>query len=349
MRLRDYQNLLNLCIPKLEGISIQIIDNKARGIANDTVVQGLIAFNEAIDELIDAKIFEKLTSKIRNLKFFNRVSNTVTVQENEYRTLNDLKNKLVNEMQNLKQIIDNILPKEDEYSISIKLPEYETFEEYNNLFKSFKIVFATFDQLQYITELKTFETGSKWIDIKFGKPNKEDIKSILLAISILFNMANFSLDLRNKYLEGEKSIAYLKQYETQVNEDERKKLLEVYEILQKEDNAKYVQYKEQIIEKLLKESGIELNDTEKNDIIPKVGASIEKLGELIDEGMEIRPALNAPEDVKQISEQFNISLEEHKKILIGINSQKLIEQKDKTEDNTNKIEENQEENIDEQK
>ena len=283
------------------------------------------------------------------MKFFNRVSNTVTVQENEYRTLNDLKNKLVNEMQNLKQIIDNILPKEDEYSISIKLPEYETFEEYNNLFKSFKIVFATFDQLQYITELKTFETGSKWIDIKFGKPNKEDIKSILLAISILFNMANFSLDLRNKYLEGEKSIAYLKQYETQVNEDERKKLLEVYEILQKEDNAKYVQYKEQIIEKLLKESGIELNDTEKNDIIPKVGASIEKLGELIDEGMEIRPALNAPEDVKQISEQFNISLEEHKKILIGINSQKLIEQKDKTEDNTNKIEENQEENIDEQK
>ena len=180
MRLRDYQNLLNLCIPKLEGISIQIIDNKARGIANDTVVQGLIAFNEAIDELIDAKIFEKLTSKIRSLKFFNRVSNTVTVQENEYRTLNDLKNKLVNEMQNLKQIIDNILPKEDEYSISIKLPEYETFEEYNNLFKSFKIVFATFDQLQYITELKTFETGSKWIDIKFGKPNKEDIKSILL-------------------------------------------------------------------------------------------------------------------------------------------------------------------------
>ena len=84
-------------------------------------------------------------------------------------------------------------------------------------------------------------------------------------------------------------------------------------------------------------------------MIEKTKISLEKLGELIDEGMEIRPALNAPEEVKQISEQFNISLEEHKKILIGINSQKLIEQKDKTEDNTNKIEENQEENIDEQK
>lgn len=348
MRLRDYQNLLNSCIPKLESISMQIIDNRAHGISNDAKVQGLIDFNDAIDELINAKIFEKLTSKIRNLKFFDRISNTVTVQENEYRTLNDLKNQLVNEMQNLKQTIDNILPKEDEYSISIKLPEYETFEEYNNLFKSLKVVFSTFEQLQYVTELKTFETGSKWIDIKFEKPNKEDIKSILLAISILFNMANFSLDLRNKYLEGEKSIAYLKQYETQVNDSERKKLLEVYEILQKEDKAKYESYKEQIIEKIINESGIELDNTQRNDLTPRIGASIEKLGELIDEGMEIKPALNASEEIKQISEQFNISLEEHKKILIGINSQKLIEQKDKTEDNTNKTEENQEENIDEQ-
>lgn len=326
---------------------MQIIDNRARGIQNDANVQGLTAFNEAIDELINAKIFEELTSKIRKLKFFNRVSNVVTVQENEYHALNALKNQLVNEIQNLKQAIDNVLPKEDEYSISIKLPEYETFEEYNKLFKSLKTVFSTFEQLQYITELKMFETGSKWINIKFEKPNKEDIKSILLAISILFNMANFSLDLRNKYLEGEKTIAYLKQYETIVNDAERKKLLEVYEILQKEEHVKYEKYKEQIIERLLQDSGIEFNNTQKNDITPRVGASIEKLGELIDEGMEIKPALNAPKEITQISEQFNSSLEEHKKILIGINSQKLIEQKNEIRNNENKSEYNQKENIDE--
>ena len=62
--------------------------------------------------------------------------------------------------------------------------------------------------------------------------------------------------------------------------------------------------------------------------------------------MEIKPALNAPKEITQISEQFNSSLEEHKKILIGINSQKLIEQKNEIKNNENKSEYNQKENID---
>ena len=336
MRLRDYQYLLDQCINLLNKLSGQIIRNNTnRGIQNDFKVIGLKSFNKAINLLKEHNLFEDKLKELEAIKYIDRASDDIVILQNEYNNLKSIRDNIITQAQNLKATIDNILPTEDEYSINIKLPEYKTFEEYNNLFKSLKTVFSTFDHLQYVTELKNFETGSKWITIKFEKPNTEDIKSIILAISILFNMANFSLDLRNKYLEGEKSIAYIKQCEIQANEYERKKLLDAYDILQKQNNEKYNSYKEQLIEKILKDSGLELDNTQKNDITPRISASMEKLGELLDDGLELKTALNAPEDIKQISENFNISLEEHKKIQLSINPQKLLEQKNDDKDVAN--------------
>lgn len=329
MRLRDYQNLLKEVLFKLKQINKTNVPNQTRGlgVVNDARVSGLIEYNQAIDKLIQANLFEDLTTKIRVYEVFHRAENEVIVGDSSWSSLKSLNEKLIIRIHDLVNTLNNILTEENRESINIKLPEYKTFEEYNNLFKSLKIVFAPFDFLQVTTNLNNFETGSKWINISFNKPSKEDLKTIALYVLLFFNMANGSLDLRNKYLEGEKSIAYIKQYETQVSEQERKKLLEAFEILHKTDNNKYEQYKEEIIKKILTDSGIELSDENKNEIMPRMGTSLETMGKLMDEGMEIVPALNAPDEIKILSTNFNEKLEEHKNLMIGVNTQKLIEKK----------------------
>lgn len=339
MRLRDYQNLLKEILFKLKQISKTNVQNQTRGlgIVNDAKVAGLMEYNQAIDKLIQAKLFEDLTTEIRAYEVFHRAENEVIVRDSSWNGLKSLNEKLINRIQDLVNTLNNILTEENRESINIKLPEYKTFEEYNNFFKSLKIVFTPFDFLQINTNLNNFETGSKWINISFNKPSKEDLKTIALYVLLFFNMANGSLDLRNKYLEGEKSIAYIKQYETQVSEQERKKLLEAFEILYKTDNSKYEQYKEELVKKILTDSGIELSNEKQNEIKPRIGTSIEIMGKLMDEGMEIVPALNAPDEIKILSTNYNEKLEEHKNLMIGLNTQKLIEKKDiKNNDQKNK-------------
>lgn len=332
MRLRDYQNLLEDSINSLKQLSMTIIQNNANvGRSHDVKVFGLVAFNNTISKLEKTNLFDKIIKNIRSLEYFNRAENDIVVRQNEYDNLNNYRQQLLTQIENLKNTIDNILPEENSESINLKLPEYKTFEEYNNLFKLLKIVFAPFDLLQVTTDLNNFETGSKWINISFNKPSKEDLKTITIFILLFFNMANSSLDLRNKYLEGEKSIAYIKQYENQVSEQERKKLLEAFEILQKTDNSKYEQYKEEIIKKILINSGIKLSEEKENEIMPRIGSSLEIMGKLMDEGMEIVPALNAPDEIKTLSTNFNEKLDEHKKLMIGLSTQKLIEKKDNEE------------------
>ena len=344
MRLRDYQKLLEDSIISIKQLSTTIVKNNTNlGRVNDVKVTGLVSFNDAISKLEDAKLFSELLRQIRSLEYFNRVENELVVQENEYNNLNNYRQQLLSQIKNLKNTIDNILSKEDENTINLKIPNnISTISELKDFVSNLDLVLHIYKEFSCDVSFSGVETGSAWIAIVIGigaaaKP----------CIEFLFKIAEKSLELRNLKLEGDRKVLEIEELKGKISAQE-------FKIVSKARKEKNDEEYDKIKIKFAKEAlkvlkTLKDNITNENEVIEKTKISLEKLGELIDEGIEIRPALNAPEEVKQISEQFNISLEEHKKILIGINSQKLIEQKDKTEDNTNKIEENQEENIDEQK
>lgn len=337
MRLRDYQQLLERSIIVIKKISMTIIKNNSNyGRPNDVRVSGLVEFNDIISKFEKIELFGNLVTKIKKLEHYNRATDDIVVTEGDYNDLNNLRNKLLNQIENLKDAIDNILPIEDANTINFKLPSsISDISEVKDFINNFDLILHVYKEFSCDIKFQGVDSGSSWIVVAFAA-----LPLAKKCIMFLFEMAEKSLELRNLKLEGDRKKLELEELKANITSKEYDNIVKARELKNEEDCAKL---KETIAKKLL--SNLELEEqyiTNKNEVLEKIKMSLDKMGELLDLGMEIKPALNAPEEVKQISGQFNISLEEHKKILIGINPQKLIEQKDEQVVGEN------EENINEQ-
>lgn len=342
MRLRDYQNLLKEVLFKLKQINKTNVPNQTRGlgVVNDAKVSGLIEYNQAIDKLIQVHLFEELTSKIRSYDVFHRGENEVIVQDSSWTSFKSLNEKLIIRIEDLIGVVNNILPKEDCNSLNLKIPEnISTISELNDFVSNLDLIFHIYKEFNCEVDFKGVETGSSWITVLIGKA--------LIAkpcIDFLFDIAKKSLELRNLKLDGDRKILEINELRGRLEEQEFQKFINVRKA---ENEEKYDQLKCKFAEEsisLLKTLKDDLSN--KNEVIEKTKMAIEKIGELIDKGMEIKLAYNASEEMKVISTQYNEMLEKHKQFVIGLNTQKLIEKRD-IEDNDQDNKKN-EENIDDE-
>ena len=161
------------------------------------------------------------------------------------------------------------------------------------------------------------------------------------CINFLFDIAKKGLELRNLKLDGDRKILEIEELKGKLEEQDFQKVINARkaENEEKYDQLKYKYAEESIsVLKTLKD-----NLSNENEVIEKAKMAIEKIGELIDNGMEVKLAYNASEEIKTILAQYNEKLEEHKQFVIGVNKQKLIEKKDIEEDKNNEEHINDEE------
>lgn len=324
MRLRDYQNLLQEVLVSLRQLNKTTIQNNTRGlgIVNDAKVLGLIEYNRAIDKLLNANVFIDVIAKIRTYEVFHRIENEVIVAESSWNSLKDLNNKLIMRIEDLLNTINNILPIENEESINLKIPQDITnVSELKDFIANIDLIFHVYKDFNYKVNFTGVETGSAWISILIGvgvaaKP----------CIEFLFKIAEKSLELRNLKLEGDRKTLEIEELKGKISAQEYEKVIKARKEKNDEeyDKLKIKLAKETL--KILKAQNEKYSN--ENEILEKTKISLEKIGELIDKGMEIVPAFNAPEEIKVLSTDYCQKLEEHKNKMIGLNNQKLLEQKD---------------------
>lgn len=330
MRLRDYQQLLERCLNLLNKLSSQIVRNNSnRGLPNDLKIAGISSFNEAVLLLKECRLFQDKLNELDKMEYINRVSDDVVIDQNEYNKLKSIRDAIILQASNLKSAIESILDSEKENTINIKIPpSVSTMSELKDFINDLDVVFRVYNEISCDVSFRGVDSGSAWFVIALGA-----MPVAKKCIEFLFSMAKKCLELRNLKLDGDRKALEIEELKNRITEKEFK-AVQAARIA--ENNEKYSQKRNLIAEEILKILKLEEEKVaNENEVIEKVKVALDKLGELLDNGMEIKPALNAPEEIKQISANFYSALEEHKNLSIGISSQKLIEQRNNV-DNSEK-------------
>ena len=318
MRLRDYQNKLKSVLADIENLAIKTETPNAL-ILNEVTIKGLNNFNKGIKLLQELKLFNKITADFNNSIFSNRIEDSFIIDNTKAKILQELRKQLIADINNLLIIIDSIIKDEDSNIINIKVPEsVSSLSDLKEFINNLDLMCCIFKEFACDIKFKGVYSGSVWFALligigTFAKP----------CINFLFDIADKALILRNKKLDGDRKLLEIEELKQNLDMQQYEN---IYNIRKLKNEEEYTVLKVELAKKALDI----LNKTEqhianKNEVLEKAKFSIEKMGELLDKGMEIQPAFNASEDVLQLSEQFKEKLEKHKNHVIGLNSQKLIE------------------------
>ncbi|OMD80423.1 MULTISPECIES: hypothetical protein [Paenibacillus] len=184
-------------------------------------------------------------------------------------------------------LINNAVPTENEHSVNIKLPEYGDLKEIATFFNELDFIFRstiTSGLVDGRVEIEKFESGSMWIGVAVGTK---------VAANFIGKVAKAGLEIQEKYYNNQKMKRELEQLDLNNEKDRTKNdMLKVISDAMEKNLKLLISEK---TEMLLKEENIE-GSQEK---IGNLERSLEKLGKLFYEGMQIRPSLTASEEIKQ--------------------------------------------------
>lgn len=176
---------------------------------------------------------------------------------------------------------ENLYPKLDEYSISIKLPNNNNIGQmgkvYSDLDKILNQVLS-FPEINSNIKISNFDNGSFWLDIKLGS-----LAAVTLVSCLTYSASYIYMEkMKYKLIEIEYEKAEIQKEHLKNLVDANKSLLDLY--IKKEAKN--------LIENNYSDS------KEDPEIMERVIFSIEKLSELIKEGTEIHPALEVSNEIK---------------------------------------------------
>lgn len=212
-----------------------------------------------------------------------------------------------------------LIPDEEGFVLSVKLPEYENLDSLPKFYKDLNTTFSSLIKLfnldDYL-EIYSFENGSKWN--KFITKNKLTISLIIIFIRLAFEFHEASLKHEEHKLNMEKI-----KIEMNYSEEQNKNLKAKLDKEQEEMNNSYI------------DKVIEIAKTEEITIIDKgqgeqtirrtIKHSLDSYSKLVKDGTEFYADVSGNpddlEDVQELIENFNIS----QKKLNEVNKQTFFE------------------------
>lgn len=327
MRLRDYQKILADNIPQLKFQCEQVAYNG--GLKQ---LSNYVGAMKAMHVFEENQLFLDLISSVKQHNdIYNNNNEPYIVSSTVADELNRTINNLCKSASNLKNTIDNILEKEDESCVYFKLPEYKNIEELTDFFNTLKMILNVFKHIGQDPEFKGFDTGSEYLLFCF---------SAVPYLVLLYQIIDKSIILRNKKLEGDKTVAQIEKLKSEKKNNDINSIKSVIDILNETNKAEYDKLKESLIEEIIKISEIKIK--EKNEFKNLLGVALEKAGILIDKGMKLIPSYKSSSDILQISADLDKHIQTYQNAYIGIKEMRLLEEKKEeestTEENDNKKE-----------
>lgn len=246
------------------------------------------SFKEAIPFLQNIPIFQKEIQDILAAELYSTSHDSLTfgTTTRAYNVYADAM-KIINKASLLLDLSNEIYPPLSENTISIKLPETSDMRALYHYIKSFEQAFSillTDDAINSTISIENWEHGSFWINLYAGSA---------LAIGVISGTVWASAVIANKYQEVKIHEQYVRSLN--IKNESLEDLLQA----QKELTDDLINMETRaIIDKHLGGS----TDQEKFE---RVKLAIKTIAELINQGAEINPALDAPENVQNLFPDFS--------------------------------------------
>lgn len=315
MRLRDYQELIDRAIPIIEALSIP--NNPVNGYPGMYHVYNIQGFLTITNEIKKSNLFQETVGKIDKIaNFSNTIENTTMVSQQTKNTLNTIKTDLLSSAKILQQTLKEVLTEENENVINIKLPEkYSSINDYIKFFEALKDICLPFKYVGEEVVIDNFDVGSEWLGLHFTGN----------TISLFLTLADKGANLFHHVLECQKTFEDLEKAKIDKSTAKLKHIEETINILKADREKDKQEYIDKLIEEAISESKFVLQEnTNSNEFKNLLRLSIEKLGMLLIQGIEIVPAIKSKPVIKELSKKTTNNIHAKRKLIIGCDEQKYL-------------------------
>lgn len=303
MRLRDMQKTLR---NNLEKFAYEFNSS-----SNNYRIENIQESNISAQALSKIDALQESFSEILSTNtIMNSIVDSMTVDVNLYSKFSTSVAQAKKMSEGIFVVLNSMIPEQDPDNFSIKLPDMESFGDFAELVNDFNnVIFNPLTRIGENVILREFDVGSRWIDIKF-----KAITGSLLFVQLI----KFSFEIyRNDYQKAKSinlTLDMIKSGSEQI--DTLHKLRKDQMEAEKTSSSSTVMGKLKESEKVKKMTQSELNELQNS-----VHFSIDHLVKLIDKGLEVYHAIDAPEEVQKALPDFSKKLE-------YLNTQKLLDSKE---------------------
>lgn len=324
MRLRDYQYLLEECDKYLLKY---VSETKYVGNEQHKSIKHFKKSISMVNELSINKVFEKKTKIILDKYDYmlTTVKEEVLMDLGTYGDFERKMKELHDIILEFKSTLDNIVAPESENVINFKLPnDIENIEQFNKFVKDLNDSMKFCQRVRIQPKFVGLDTGSSWIQFV--------VDSYPLLLFIFTLLVGF-LKTAKLYLETEK--LWNERIEREKAKKVSKEKIQYLEDLKKEELEEYKIEEDRIIRESIEKTGLiklfihSSNKVKKdlgelNEFVNAVDISMRKMVELLSRGMEIHPAIKAPEETKAIAQDIQKQVSAYQQFAIGITNIKSI-------------------------
>ena len=282
MRLRDIQNTLQENIRNLQ-LQITGID------PHNQKINGIVKFLESFKHIEKTGIFKADIQKIKETEsvLFAKID-SITLPKKESDKLNGHIQSLRNKINVLNTVLSELLPKQEEKTLSIKSPPINDLKELSSVSEQLDKIFDQLivnDHVQGKSKLQNFDTGSEWIEIIFNTT-----KALGIIVSVIYSVIFKRENIKNQEL-----------LQVVRNREITNDLYESFgkQLQQQTDNLLRGQ-----VQHIMEEAGADADDHEYSE---RIKYCINETAELIDKGLQFFPSTQSPNDIKNKLPDFSKS------------------------------------------
>lgn len=277
MRLKEIQKILS---------QIGFNDVGLKYNPRTNVISNINSFKWFLNVIGPISIYDDEITKLHESEIYQTAQDELSVNDEVARKLYRISNYLVNSGSSLVLVFNKLLPDSNAESINIKLPTPSDFEAIikamSTIQKSLSQVVVHKD-IDGSVRINNWEHGSFWVELILGtQAAVAVVSSIAWAAAVVCKKYN-----ENKILE--KTIRAM-DIKNESLEDILKSQKEMTQILIKAET-------DQVIDR---------HYTDRDpEHIKRVESSIKTFAKLIQDGAEVHPALQAPEEVQNLFPNYN--------------------------------------------
>jgi len=275
MRLSQLNKFINSFNEKNFSLNISYINIETYKISN---IQKFKIFLEYIRPL---HFYQKELNFLLNSELYQTTSDMLHVTDKTSKNIEEYARYLTTSFNALSMVLPNLTPKENDYSIDIKLPKPTDFSSLNTTLQTIdKIISQVIihDEIDGSLNVNHWEYGSYWIELIVGSQ---------AAVSLIAGIAWSS------------AVIAKKRVEVKIFEEQLRKLTIKNDSLEDVATAQ-----KSSINKLINDEAIGLFsqhfNNEDNEQRERIKLAIREFATLIQNGAEIHPSLETPENVKNL-------------------------------------------------
>jgi len=255
---------------------------------NNTAVMGFMKPIQAVRNIAKLGFLEEELNELIDItSLYNSSLDKTTIDSHIFTSFHKVMSSVSIKVKGISDAIDHVLPKEEENSLNVKLPDYSDLKDISEFFRDIDFIFRstiTSDLVEGKVEVVKFESGSMWVGIALGSQ---------AAVTFIGNISKKALVIQEQYYKNQmvkKEIEKLDLLNNQ-NSGNVDTLKIISDAMEKQLELIITQNTKMVIE----EEGIEVS----NEKLRALERSLGLMAKLYNDGMKITPSLNAGASVKE--------------------------------------------------